>query len=1131
MPSYSTKNRQALKPRFVRNAIPAEVDFADLINASLIQADDGIFKLPDEPLSVVGKTNTPPVLRFYEDASATGWAWQIQLSADSKAGLALASGNNQTRLFLDASTGNVGIGTTSPTAKLQVVGSLAVTGATSIAALATTGTISMSTDAFYLDSSTKNIGIGTITPTVKLQVAGAASVDSLTVTGPTSLAALTASGATNLAALTASGNIVMSTDGFFLNSTSKNIGIGTAAPGAKLHILEATGSAASANAGSLLIDHADSGGASSIVFRSKGNAGSDHAYLEYKERNPDIANNVESGLLTLGIQNDADDHIALIPSGNVGIGTKVPTSKLHVAGTLGVTGATNLAALTVTGSTNLAALTATGTTNLAALSATGATNLAALTATGATNLAALATSGNIAMSSDAFYLNNSNKNIGLGTTTPGAKLHILETIGTAAAAGAGSLRVDHNDIGGASSILFGSRGDGSDFAYLEYKEKNPDITNDLQAGLLTLSIQNDPNDHIALMPSGNVGIGTKTPGAKLTVQGGIQTTESITLAANKEIVFTDNGQIKSSDNSHRLLFRRTDNIMELREWGDIYFSPGSSAGEETAKMVVLGSGNVGIGTKTSGTKLTIAGAWSAGKDPASGMTHGGQLTIKSNGPQIDFIDTDNNHNDWSINVGDNKMYFVRQPWQYTDLVLDGAGNVGIGTDSPTAKLQVAGTLAVTGGTSLVALTATGATNLAALTATGATSLASLTTSGNAGIGTTTIPTTAKLYIFEPTGTAATPNAGSLMIDHNNDGGTSSIVFRSKGNAGSDYAYLEYRERNPQIANNTESGLLTLGIENDADDHIALMPSGNVGIGTSLPTSKLHVQGSLGVTGGTNLFALTATGATNLAALTATGPTSLAALATSGNITMSTDAFYLDSSTKNIGIGTTSPGTKLTIAGVYGPKDSASGMLNGGQLTLKSWAPQIDFIDTDHNDWSIHVNSNKMYFIRQPWEYTDLVLDGAGKVGIGTDDPAAKLHVAGDLKVNGKVDSGNVRLQATANDQISVAAAATYTDMPQMTVTTAIDGPVLVLFKAGGVQVSPTNANQSAKFRLLIDGTERAYTMHEFQTGGFNLRDVSLMYMGDIAAGTHVFKVQWLTGSGTLTACWYNDTRSLFVIRL
>jgi hypothetical protein len=422
--------------------------------------------------------------------------------------------------------------------------------------------------------------------------------------------------------------------------------------------------------------------------------------------------------------------------------------------------------------------------------------------------------------------------------------------------------------------------------------------------------------------------------------------------------------------------------MELREWGDIYFSPGSTTGDETAKMVVLGSGNVGIGTKTPGTKLTIAGAWSAGKDSASGMTHGGQLTIKSNGPQIDFIDTD--HNDWSIHVNSNKMYFIRQPWVDTDLVLDGTGNVGIGTADPTAKLHVAGTLKATGATDLGGqvniLTASNpirfssawtdfpnnitngaeicndtttyktfmiignrsAGNLRSVSIWDVLNVnGKLNVDGNAGIGTAT--PAAKLHILEPTGTAATPNAGSLLIDHNNDGGTSSIVFRSKGNAGSDYAYLEYRERNPDIANNLEAGLLTLGIQNDTEDHIALMPSGNVGIGTQ------------------------------------------------------------------------TPGTKLTIAGAHGVgKDSASGMTYGGQLTLKSNCPQIDFIDTENNDWAIHVNSNKMYFIRQPWEYTDLVLDGAGNVGVGTDSPTAKLHVAGNLKMTA---NSNVFTMATESNKI------------------------------------------------------------------------------------------------------------------
>ena len=208
-------------------------------------------------------------------------------------------------------------------------------------------------------------------------------------------------------------------------------------------------------------------------------------------------------------------------------------------------------------------------------------------------------------------------------------------------------------------------------------------------------------------------------------------------------------------------------------------------------------GNVGIGITNPSQKLMVQGNHTTKKDPQSGLTYGGSLAIKGKGPAIDFIDT--GHNDWSIHVNSNKMYFVRQPWNYTDLVLDGRGNVGIGTDSPSQKLVVQG----------------------------------------------------------------------------------------------------------------------------------------------------------------------------------------------------------NHSTK---------------------KDPQSGLTYGGSLAIKGKGPTIDFIDTDHNDWSIHVNSNKMYFVRQPWNYTDLVLDGRGNVGIGTDSPGGKLDVRGEIKSSSNVHVGgrlyvNSEIKSSSNVRV------------------------------------------------------------------------------------------------------------------
>ncbi|MCP3923907.1 MAG: hypothetical protein GY714_15115 [Desulfobacterales bacterium] len=93
----------------------------------------------------------------------------------------------------------------------------------------------------------------------------------------------------------------------------------------------------------------------------------------------------------------------------------------------------------------------------------------------------------------------------------------------------------------------------------------------------------------------------------LQVNGKLEVTGGINIAANNEIFFGDNGQIRSLDNNHRILFRRSENKMELREWGDLLFSPGAKKGEETAKCIMKANGHIGISTIDPKVRLHVNG--------------------------------------------------------------------------------------------------------------------------------------------------------------------------------------------------------------------------------------------------------------------------------------------------------------------------------------------------------------------------------------------------------------------------------------------------------------------------------------------------------------------------------------------
>jgi hypothetical protein len=106
----------------------------------------------------------------------------------------------------------------------------------------------------------------------------------------------------------------------------------------------------------------------------------------------------------------------------------------------------------------------------------------------------------------------------------------------------------------------------------------------------------------------------------------------------------------------------------------------------------------------------------------------------------------------------------------------------------------------------------------------------------------------KLYIYEEKGTIPEYNKGSIVLNHGDRGGTSSIVFNNAGPTSStfpetnNFGYISYRDNsniNDKSADKTSR--FVIGTNSENNDHILLMPSGNVGIGTNNPSSKLDVN--------------------------------------------------------------------------------------------------------------------------------------------------------------------------------------------------------------------------------------------------------------------------------------------------
>ena len=116
-------------------------------------------------------------------------------------------------------------------------------------------------------------------------------------------------------------------------------------------------------------------------------------------------------------------------------------------------------------------------------------------------------------------------------------------------------------------------------------------------------------------------------------------------------------------------------------------------------------------------------------------------------------------------------------------------------------------------------------------------------SGNIGIGTTS--PSSPLHIYEETGTSHGASTGTIVLQHNDSGGSSCIVFPSKENYNSDYGYIQYED---STSSGDEKSQLIIGTQNDGagqnEDNVILSPTGEVGIKTNNPLEVLDVNGSI-----------------------------------------------------------------------------------------------------------------------------------------------------------------------------------------------------------------------------------------------------------------------------------------------
>ncbi len=636
-----------------------------------------------------------------------------------------------------------------------------------------------------------------------------------------------------------------------INPDGGNIGIGTTAPTALLHLAAGTSSKAAFKlmSGTLL-------------------ASPQSGTMEYDGANFYLTDgsNTRRTIATGSSAGSIDNASVINSSGNI---TMVPVGSVVVSSTTASTNS-QTGALVVKGGVGVA-----GNMNTAGdLGVSGATTLNSTTIANAADLRFVATSGSPTDPGDVVWYNNdmterariysgtgaspelrfnvsgvtrvavnSSGHMGLGTTTPGALLHISgasQTTEKIRLSGQEFYQAGNTDTEGLS-LLLGVNRTGNrqlwigDSAKLTQNTSNTVLRLSPSSGdISALATDGVTVKNLLLNTNGgNVGIGTATASATLHIlnsAGGnsfrLEQTYNGPSGSYLELRHSraggslSNGDFTggiyfqginsggyASDSSN--IFAQMTNVTSGSESGNLLFYTRDN-GTRSEKMRVDSNGNVGIGTTAPATKFHVYDSTTMGSIGSLNLNNAVLRVQESSGTSINidgntiaaeadlFLGTKNSNN-FHLFASDTTRLFIS----------GSSGNVGIGTNAPAAKLEVVNAM-------------TSSTD-------GITLKDSTTTNGRMAIGDATNGASSYVPVIWGRGEAlASGNRYGLML----------IGEPAFDNAGDAAVVIDARFNSAAVASSP-----ILKITNYNSEKMRIDLNGNVGIGTTAPIATLHVAGT------------------------------------------------------------------------------------------------------------------------------------------------------------------------------------------------------------------------------------------------------------------------------------------------